>query len=242
MKFFDGPFPTPAANLAADEALLDACDRTGAEALRLWESAFPFVVVGYANKIAAEVNVPECEARGVPILRRCSGGGTVVQGPGCLNYAVVLRIPEAGPLTTVTGTNHFVMEKNRAALEQLLGSPVAVRGHTDLALQSGARWLKFSGNAQRRRHHALLFHGTVLCHADLPLIDALLHFPSKQPDYRADRAHGQFITNFPCPADAVKRALRAAWQADEPLANVPAEAIAQLATSRYATDEWNRRA
>jgi lipoate---protein ligase len=50
--------------------------------------------VGYANKVAVEVNAAACAAGGVPIYRRCSGGGTVLQGPGCLNYSLVLRFAE----------------------------------------------------------------------------------------------------------------------------------------------------
>src|ERR1041384_3554800 len=96
MKLLDLTLPTPAENLACDEALLDACEGGAAdEVLRFWESSTPFVVVGYGNKVAREVNVAACEARGIPILRRCSGGGTVVQGPGCLSYALVLRITQA---------------------------------------------------------------------------------------------------------------------------------------------------
>src|SRR6185369_10225818 len=112
MKLLDATLPTPAENLACDEALLDLCEEAGVEVLRFWESRQPFVVVGYGNRIEREVNVEECRRRSIPILRRCTGGGTVVQGPGCLNYSLTLRIPEGGPLTTVTGTNKFVMQRN----------------------------------------------------------------------------------------------------------------------------------
>jgi lipoate-protein ligase A len=241
MKFLDLSLTDPAANLAVEELLLDACERDGTGVLRFWESPVPFVVVGYANRVAAEVNLPACAARGVPVLRRCSGGGTVVQGPGCLNYALILPAPEDGPLGTVTGTNCFVMDRNRAALEQLLKQPVSVQGHTDLTVQTADGLLKFSGNAQRRRRNALLFHGTFLCGFDLTLISELLRLPSAQPDYRAGRDHAAFITNLPCPAAAVKRALGGAWNAGEP-GKPPATAdIEHLVATRYATDAWNLR-
>ena len=72
------------------------------------------MVVGYANQVEVEVNVPACTARGIPILRRCSGGGTVVQGPGCLNYAVVLRITADGP-TQAGGLSDGVRIAGRGA-------------------------------------------------------------------------------------------------------------------------------
>lgn len=238
MKLLDRSFATPAKNLAADEVLLDLCEGQGVEVLRFWESPLPFVVVGYGNKVATEVNVAACQRRGVPILRRCSGGGTVVQGPGCLNYAVTLRVGDTPELATVTGTNACVMERNRAALEKLLGQPISIEGHTDLALRRGHQLIKFSGNAQRRRRDSILFHGTLLYAFDLPLISALLNSPSKQPDYRASRDHGEFITNLAATGHELKNALAKAWRTEENF-DMPWHAVERLAGERYESPAWN---
>ena len=126
MKFTLWTLEHAAANLAAEEALLDACEASGEEVLRVWESTSHFVVVGYGNRIAREVNVEACASQQVPVFRRCSGGGTVVQGPGCLSYALVLQAPEHSPLGTVTAANKIIMEKNRAAMARLMDAEVAV--------------------------------------------------------------------------------------------------------------------
>jgi len=238
MRWLDLTLATPAENLACDEALLDLCEEAGVEILRFWESREPFVVVGYGNRFMREVNVDECRRRGVPILRRCSGGGTVVQGPGCLNYNLTLRIPEDGPLTTVTGTNEQVMERNRAALEELLGVKVTVQGHTDLAFSSGD-WLKFSGNAQRRRRHSLVFHGTILYGFDLSIIDALLSFPSQQPGYRSDRSHADFVRNIPATREQIREHLRRAWRAEEPFPGISPAQLEPLLRDHYLNADWN---
>jgi lipoate-protein ligase A len=244
MKLLDLTLPWPAENLACDEALLDAAEAgAGDEVLRFWESRESFVVVGYANKVSAEVNVAACETHGIPILRRCSGGGTVVQGPGCLNYTLVLRITADGPLHSIGIANQFIMERNRVAIESLFRTfnlqpstfNLSIRGHTDLAI--GGR--KFSGNSQRRRRHFLLFHGTFLLNFDLALVSELLPMPSKEPDYREHRTHDRFLTNLNVSADKVKVAMRQAWQAEEPLNNPPLEKITALARDKYATREWN---
>jgi lipoate-protein ligase A len=242
MNLLDLTLPSPAENLALDEALLDAAEAsTGDEVLRFWESSTPFVVVGYANKIASEVNVAACENRSISIYRRCSGGGTVVQGPGCLNYAVILRITETGPTRSISAANQFIMERNRRALVSLTSdfrlqtSDFRVLGHTDLALGN----LKFSGNAQRRRKNFLLFHGSLLLSFDLPLISELLNMPSLQPDYRASRVHEEFITNLNLPAEVVKRALTAEWQAHK-TSNLPPEVPTDL-LRKYNSAEWNQK-
>ena len=244
MKRLDLPPQSSAENLAADEALLDWCEAGhGEETLLFWEPRETFVVVGYANKVATEVNVAACEAKRIPIFRRCSGGGTVVQMPGGLNYALILRITEDSPTRNITSANHFIMEKNRAAIESLADQfkiqnskfKISVRGHTDLCLGD----LKFAGNSQRRRKNFLLFHGTLLLDCDLSLVSELLQIPSLQPDYRASRSHTEFVTNLNLPAEKVKAALVAAWNADEELKNPPLEEISKLAREKYSTREWN---
>ncbi len=242
MKLLDLSFASPAENLAGDEALLDWCEaEAGEEVLRFWESPQPFVVVGYANQVAREVNVAACAARGIPILRRCSGGGTVLQGPGCLNYALVLRIGADGPTRSISSANQFIMERNRVALAQaasavrLPPSAFRVQGHTDLTLDG----LKFSGNAQRRQRRFLLFHGTLLLDFNFGLVGELLRMPSLQPDYRDQRSHENFLTPLPLSRDQAKAALIRAWQANAPLGNVPRLRIDALVAGKYSRAEWN---
>ena len=237
LRHLDRTLPTPAENLACDEALLDERE-AGAGAgglLRFWEAREPFVVLGYANKASTEADTVVCRAHGVPVLRRCSGGGTVLQAPGCLNYSVILKIDEAGPLASITTTNAFVMERNQCALATALRQAVAVQGCTDLTLGE----LKFSGNAQRRKRDWLLFHGTFLLNFDLALVGKYLRAPSQQPAYRRGRTHREFMTHLPVTAEAIKSAMRAEWNAAAPLVEIPGERIARLVREKYAHDAWN---
>jgi lipoate-protein ligase A len=167
MKYCDLTLPSPAENLACDEALLDGAEAgQSGEVLRFWEAAQYFVVVGYANRVREEVNLEFCRQEGIPVLRRCTGGGTVLQGPGCLNYSLVLCSDPDGPLHSIASTNDFILQRNRSALAALLRAPVERRGQTDLTMEG----LKFCGNAQRRRKRFLLFHGSFLLHMDIGLI------------------------------------------------------------------------
>ena len=244
MKKLSLTLSSRAENLAADEVLLDQCEAGRSEEMLLfWEPRETFVVVGYANKVASEVNVPACEAKSVPIFRRCSGGGTVVQMPGGLNYSLILQITETGPTRNITAANQFIMEKNRAAIASLFPAinhqpstiNLSVRGHTDLCLGD----LKFAGNSQRRRKISLLFHGTLLLNCDLNLIGELLQMPSLEPDYRASRPHSEFVTNLNLPVEKVKAALAKEWNATEELKNPPLAEIKKLAREKYSTSEWN---
>jgi lipoate-protein ligase A len=237
MKYADITLPTPAENLACDEALLDWCEEGGAdEVLRFWEPRNYFVVVGYANHLDKEVNLAACAAKQIPVLRRCTGGGTVVQGPGCLSYSLVLCIQEAN-LRNISTTNQFILEKHARVLSEFVGQPVEIAGQTDLTIAER----KFSGNSQRRKRTHLLFHGTFLLAFDLPLIEQLLPMPSRQPDYRGNRAHCDFLTNVGLSAGTVKQALRKAWNASKPLEDLPHARIGLLSSQRYNSDSWNYR-
>lgn len=236
MICFDCQRPTPQHQLAADEALLDFAEEgRGGETLSFWEPDRQFVVVGYANHVTREVNVATSGTDGLPILRRCSGGGTVLQGPGCLNYALVLRTAPDGPLATIPGANRWIMERHRAALADALGTPVEVRGHTDLTLAGR----KFSGNSQRRRRDYLLFHGCFLLGLDFALVERYLRMPSHQPAYRSDRSHGEFLINLRIPAERVRAALCREWCAEPAAAPAIQDRIDALVKAKYTQHDWN---
>ena len=237
MKYLDLTFPTPEENLACDEALLERCEEGLLEddILRFWEPSSYFAVLGYSNKIQTEVNQTACQKAGIPIFRRPSGGGTVLQGPGCLNFSLILKIKNSKALQNLVKTNAFVLKRNQKALESALGLKINVRGMSDLALDDR----KFSGNAQRRKRHCLLYHGTFLLRMKIHLMENLIRFPSRQPLYRKGRAHEDFLTNLKVPATRIKEALRLAWSANKTLDEIPTAEIAVLVRSRYALDEWN---
>ncbi len=239
MQLLDLTFPTPEENLACDEALLEMCEQGyDREILRFWEPRSVFLVLGYSGSADAEVRRDACRTAGIPILRRYSGGGTVVQGPGCLDYALILRTSDAGPLSTIPGTNTYVMDRQRRSLDLVTGGNVEVQGHTDLAINS----LKFSGNSQRRKERFLLFHGVFLLNFDIQLISRFLTHPSREPSYRQGRPHERFLRNLGVPAAAVKQTVRNEWGVEETLEHVPGDLIAELVRTRYSSPDWTYRA
>ena len=239
LQLADLSLESPALNLALDEALLEHCDATDAAGgvLRFWHTPTYFVVVGYGNRVATEVEVAACVAAGIPVLRRCSGGGTVLQGPGCLNYALVLPVADSGPLASITGTNEFVMQRNWEAVSGLVDKPVRIEGHTDLAVAGR----KFSGNSQRRRRRYLLFHGTFLLRFDVGLLERVLRPPTREPAYRHGRRHGDFVMNLPVAEGDLRAALRRVWGAQRELENPPLELTRELVAGRYGNKAWNLR-
>ncbi len=236
MRYLDLTLPGAAENLALDEALLQQAESGGrrGEMLRLWEGARPMVVLGRSSKIEDEVHVDACRELEIPILRRISGGATVLAGPGCLMYALVLSCRLRPALSAAQSAHRFVLGTLASAL-QPLAPGVQCRGISDLAVGE----LKFSGNSLRVKRDHLLYHGTLLYDFPLELIGRCLKTPPRQPEYRNRRSHGKFLTNLPAERGAICRALAAAWDAERPLADWPRQVTARLAAEKYGRPEWN---
>jgi lipoate-protein ligase A len=236
MKLLDYTLPTPAENLALDETLLLAAEAgTGGEVLRLWESPALAVVVGSGGSVPIDVNLAACEADGIPVLRRASGGGTVLLGSGCLCFSLVLSYDRAPGLNEIPASNRYILARVVNALAPIV--PARIEGTSDLAVGR----VKFSGNAQQRKRRFFLHHGTLLCGFDLALIGKYLESPERQPEYRRDRPHAEFVANLPITVHEAKRLLVAEWRTEGEYAPLPLDQVRQLVAEKYASDEWNRR-
>jgi len=86
-------------NLALDEALLEEAHEGLAPVtvVRTWMAAEPTIVLGSSSRIDDEVDRDACARLGVRLARRPSGGLTVVLGPGCLMWSVVIPRPHGPP-------------------------------------------------------------------------------------------------------------------------------------------------
>lgn len=203
-------------NLALDTALFHALE-AGAqeESLRLWESPVPVVVLGRSGVIARDVEEEACAADGIAVLRRDSGGGAVLLGPGCVNYSLALSLERRPELRDVRSSYLLILA---SIVRALLVPGLEIRGLSDLAI--GGR--KVSGNAQRRGSRALLHHGTLLYAFDARAVERYLREPVRQPDYRGGRRHAEFLGNLPLSADQIRQRMASVRQIFMPSSFRPA--------------------
>ena len=125
----------------------------------LWQNA-PAVVVGSYQNICREVHVEALRQRGIPVVRRISGGGTVYHDLGNVNYTYIVR---ASALDY-----DAVLAPVIAALNEI-GVPARKNRTCDIAIGD----LKISGSAQRMTKGRLLHHGTLLFSSDLGVLDQI---------------------------------------------------------------------
>jgi lipoate---protein ligase len=237
MHFLDVTLPSPAENVALDEALLLAAESgAGDEILRFWEWPAPVVVLGSGGRLADDVEEVACSAEGVPIVRRSSGGGTVLLGRGCLLYTLILSYERDADLADIRRSYRFILGRIADALPEGVG-PLEPAGISDL-LFAGR---KFSGTAQQRKRSFLLHHGTLLYDMDLSQMPRYLREPSRQPEYRGGRPHLAFVGNLPLGREEIQRRLRRQWGAEQTQLTWPAGEVKQLVLDKYDNPQWTRR-
>jgi len=225
-----------AENLAIDEALLEEAHegRRLRPVARAWVACSPAVVVGSSSRVADEVDLAACRKEGLPVVRRSSGGATVVVGPGCLMWSLVLPCPDGPP--TVERLHASILAAVVAAFGSA-GVNLRRRGTSDLVL--GDR--KVAGNALRVRRGGVLYHGTLLDAFDLGLISRVLRHPPREPDYRESRSHEAFLANLELGGESLQRLIRTAFAADDAAEPCDPARTARLLEQRYANEAWNGR-
>jgi lipoate-protein ligase A len=240
MRLLDHSFDAPELNLALDEAMLDAVERGNtASTLRFWESPTLFAVLGTGQKWSEEVDREVCERNGVPIRRRCSAGGCVLQGVGCLNYALALTHDEYPQVKELRPSYCFILGRICSALHKA-GVKAEHAGISDIAVDG----FKISGTAQKRKRNSILHHGTLLYAFDAAAMDTYLKHPQAQPDYRVDRSHADFVRQLPLNGDELRALICGAFDVNGPATDPTGAELDHartLAAEKYATDAWTFR-
>ena len=196
---------TPRENILYDNVLLELAEQGSAgEVLRFWESPELFIVLGRVGDPAADLRAAEVLRDRIPVLRRSSGGGTVMQGKGCLNYTLILS-RERPEIQDLRRSYLFILGRIIAAIKALNIDAVC-RPLSDIALADSDK--KVSGNAQKRSKKFILHHGTLLYQFDARKIETYLAMPGDVPEYRQNRSHLDFVTNLEVRVDALKHEIK----------------------------------
>ena len=193
MIFKDIVLATLQENILYDEVLFYLAEKEEAgESLRFWESSQLGIVLGRTGKTQEDINIENVVKNNISVFRRTSGGGTVLQGPGCLNFSLILSKDRDPQLNDLRKSYQIILNKIVSTLQKF-DIKGMFRPISDLAVEPGEK--KFSGNAQHRGRKYILHHGTILYQFSLPMIEKYLKIPKDMPPYRQNRGHLDFVTN-----------------------------------------------
>lgn len=204
MQYVDIKFDTPEENISFDEVLLTEAEGNKRDKmLRIWEIENYTVVLGRGCSLYCDVFVDRCKKDNIKILKRISGGGTILLGKGCLNYSLILPYAANSAFLNIKSSYKYILD-NIADGFFKKGINLKYYPISDLALSDK----KVSGNAQARRRKFFLHHGTILYNFDIDRITFYLKEPKKMPLYRDGRIHKNFLVNLPLLPEEIKEIIK----------------------------------
>lgn len=239
MLYLDHTSTTWASNVALDEWLLREASegRLPGDVLRIWEPGSSGVILGRGSRAAQEIDQEACQRDQIAVVRRCSGGASVVGGPGCLMYALVLGPQHFPAGRRIPDAHRLVLDRMAQSLAQD-GHVVRRQGTSDLTWGDGPHPRKCSGNSLRWSRSHVLYHGTLLYDFDVQPVGRWLAHPPREPDYRQGRTHSEFLGNLGLAVGRIRDMLVQCWQADTELSPPTPDRLAELIQTRYENPDW----
>ncbi|MHB9146040.1 MAG: lipoate--protein ligase family protein [Symbiobacteriia bacterium] len=256
----------PAAmNMAIDEAILEAhAAGRVPPTLRFYGWNPGAVSIGYFQRLEAEVDLAACQALGLDVVRRPTGGRAVLHEPE-LTYSVVIR-QELLPGDVVY--TYRVLCQGLLAGMQRLGVPAELaipaagamrpQGPAAAACFTTSSWYelvvdgrKLVGSAQMRRDGVILQHGSILLDLDADRLFAALRVPPERlaavkAAFLAKATSVRQAAGGPATWDEARRALAAGFGSGLDLQLTPGELTpgeldraAELAREKYGNPAWN---
>jgi len=181
--------------------------------LVLHHSAPPAVVLGMSGRVKKDVSIEAVAAAGVPVIRRFSGGGTVFIDRSTLFSSLIstaefLQPDQALPTPPPTCAHmspqhtHQVRVFPREVMRWM--GAFYGRAFAEARVEEGSAFdlrdndyvwgqRKFGGNAQRMSSTRWLQHTSFLWDYDAAKLGSYLPLPEKQPAYRQQRTHAEFL-------------------------------------------------
>jgi lipoate-protein ligase A len=177
--------------MALDETLLDEVSSSQARPqtyLRFYQWIRPTLSLGVSQKVERVVNLDYCNAHGIDVVRRPTGGKAVLHHRE-LTYSVISNDSAFFPIADISKTYQRIAEALQCGLRTLgiestlakrcnrsmSARPLpmacfAVSNHFELLWQNR----KIAGSAQRRTKSAFLQHGSILIEFDAEVLSKAL--------------------------------------------------------------------
>lgn len=148
-----------------------------------------YIVLGRSNHIEKSINSKSVEKDQITILKRPSGGESVILSPNMLIFSFKQNsdiIPN--PVKLFELINSKLIENL-----SLLGiKNLHSKGISDLSIGDK----KIMGSSMFTKNKTLFYHAVLNVSEDVALIEKYLKHPLKEPDYRQNRPHKEFVTSI----------------------------------------------
>ncbi len=155
----------------------------------VWQPEGTVIVLGQSNTPERSLITENVETDSIPVTKRPTGGEAVVLTPRMAVITVAREFRE------MTSSKDFFKVINGMMLDVLSDLGVknyGTKGISDITI--GNR--KILGSSMHRRENRLVYHGVLNISEDPDIFERYLKHPGREPDYRLNRRHSEFVTSL----------------------------------------------
>lgn len=234
-------------NMAIDEAIMLHQGKVP-PTLRMYGWSPPAVSIGYFQSLEEEVDLAKCRELGIDFIRRITGGGAVFHDNE-LTYSFITKEPDSLVPGGILDSYGAICSGITSGLSSL-----GIRSEFAPLNDIIAGGKKISGNAQTRRNHCVLQHGTILIGVDVKKMFSILKVPSEKMRDKLIKSAEERVTSIEsllgrkAGFDEVAGAVAKGFEKSlgiELVRQEPTESefrmAKELAEKKYATREWRFR-
>jgi len=231
-------------NMAIDEALSESVKKSGQPIIRFYGWLPSTVSIGFFQSLRDEVNVERCNALGITIVRRRTGGGAVYHSNSDeITYSVIGPV-ELFPKNIIDSYKlicGWVMDGI-----ETLGVDCEFKPINDIVLTKDSK--KISGNAQTRRDGILLQHGTILYNVNAERMFSVLKVPDEKIKDKLIKSVKDRVTCIKnisnVSRDMAYKKIQEGFLLDkmftiETMSSEELTRAKELVKTKYSTDSWN---
>ena len=155
----------------------------------IWIPEETCIVLGRSNNLADSLFTENVVADNVPVYKRPSGGEAVVLS----NKMIVLSVAVA-QADFKSGKTYFMDYNIKiiSALKSLDIKELGYKGISDITIKD----LKILGSSIYQNKIVVFYHAVLNVSESVSLIEKYLKYPIREPDYRKNRNHKDFITSL----------------------------------------------
>lgn len=155
----------------------------------VWVPERTVIVLGQSNEAESAVWTEKADADGIAVIKRPSGGQTVILTPKTVVISVRLISEKLeNPRVYFKRVNDIILAALRGMGIENLGQ----KGISDITI--GEK--KILGSSIYRKKNMVFYHAVLNVAESPEFIGKYLKHPSREPDYRAGRRHEEFVTSL----------------------------------------------
>jgi lipoate-protein ligase A len=173
--------------------------------IKVWIPEKICIVLGRSNNSTDSLYRKNILDDNIPVYKRPSGGETVLLTPKTLIISIAMN--QSG---FMGGKVYFKMINNKIidSLKSLGIKNLNYRGISDIAIND----VKILGSALYQNIDVVFYHAVLNVSESIELIEKYIKHPNREPDYRKNRSHKDFVTslakeNYSIDIDKIKNAL-----------------------------------